>query len=225
MWLGHIINGVDFWSESGGSVKHDSLRIDAGKNQFVATSNWIRNDGIPVCSDESTYQFGAAAGLRWIDVTIIFRADHGLVEFEDTKEGTFAIRTNPNLRLSPDDKLGVEKVTGHALNSNGTTGAAIWGESANWVYYWGEINDETVGIAIFDHPSNLRHPTTWHAREYGLIAANPFGWHYFKNEPKGAGAFVLNSGQTLALRYRVAFQLGQQTADDLNTQFEMFSKK
>ena len=82
------------------------------------------------------------------------------------------------MRLSPDEKRGVEKVTGQALNSNGTSGKSIWGESAKWVYYWGTINDKAVGIAIFDHPSNLRHPTAWHAREYGLVAANPFGLHY-----------------------------------------------
>lgn len=225
MWLGHIINGVDFWSETGGSVKHDSLRIEAEKHQFVANSNWIKNDGTPVCRDESTYRFGAAADSRWIDVTHVFYADHGDVRFEDSKEGTFAIRTNTNLRLSPDEKLGVKKVSGQALNSNGTTGKAIWGESANWVYYWGTINGKTVGIAMFDYPANLRHPTTWHAREYGLVAANPFGLHYFKNEPQGVGAYVVKKGESLSLRYRVVFQLGQQTAAELNKQYEAFAKE
>ena len=35
-----------------------------------------------------------------------------------------------------------------------------------------------AGVAIFDHPSNPQHPTTWHARQYGLIAANPFGLNH-----------------------------------------------
>ena len=225
MWLGHFINGVDFWTETGGSVKHDSLRVEPDKNQFISKSDWIRKDGVPICSDESTYRFGASAQSRWIDATHVFYADHGDIRFEDTKEGTFAIRTHPSLRLSPDEKQGVKTVSGQALNSNGTTGKAIWGESANWVYYWGSINGKTVGIAMFDHPSNLRHPTTWHAREYGLIAANPFGLHYFKNEPKGAGAYVVKNGDTLSLRYRVVFQLGQQTAEELNRQFEKFSQE
>ena len=91
--------------------------------------------------------------------------------------------------------------------------------------YWGPVDGKTVGIAIFDHPENPRHPTTWHAREYGLVAANPFGLHYFKKEKKGAGAHVVKKGDTLSLRYRVVFQLGQQTAEELNKQFESFASK
>jgi len=45
---------------------------------------------------------------------------------------------------------------------------------ADWCDYYGSIGGKTVGIAMFDHPSNPRHPTTWHVRDYGLFAANPF---------------------------------------------------
>ena len=40
----------------------------------------------------------------------------------------------------------------------------------------------TVTIAIFDHPGNPGYPTYWHARGYGLFAANPLGRHIF--DPK-----------------------------------------
>ena len=60
----------------------------------------------------------------------------------------------------------------------------------------------TFGIAMFDHPSNLRHPTTWHARDYGLVAANPFGLHDFsKKNPKGAGNHVIPAGGTQTWKY------------------------
>ena len=55
----------------------------------------------------------------------------------------------------------------------------IWGKRADWVDYYGNVAGEIVGIAIFDHPKNLRHPTYWHARSYGLLAANPFGLREF----------------------------------------------
>ena len=34
---------------------------------------------------------------------------------------------------------------------------------------------EPVTIAILDHRSNPGYPTHWHARGYGLFAANPLG--------------------------------------------------
>ncbi|MEE2825694.1 MAG: DUF6807 family protein, partial [Planctomycetota bacterium] len=72
-------------------------------------------------------------------------------------------------------------------------------------------------------PSNLRHPTTWHAREYGLVAANPFGYHYFKNQPKGAGDYRLKPGESLTLRYRVVFYAGERSADEVEAYFEEFA--
>ena len=32
-------------------------------------------------------------------------------------------------------------------------------------------NGKEYGVAVFDHPQNPRHPTRWHVREYGLLAA------------------------------------------------------
>ena len=74
------------------------------------------------------------------------------------------IRTHPALRL----RGSVAK--GKAVNSGGISGKSVWGKRAEWVDYWGKIGKQTVGVAIFDHPSNPRHPTWWHARDYGLVA-------------------------------------------------------
>lgn len=49
------------------------------------------------------------------------------------------------------------------------------------------MNGEIVGVAIFDHPSNPRHPTWWHVRDYGPFAVNPFGIHDFEKKPAGTG--------------------------------------
>ncbi|MFT5467598.1 MAG: hypothetical protein ACI8UO_002704 [Verrucomicrobiales bacterium] len=54
---------------------------------------------------------------------------------------------------------------------------------AEWVDYIGpDASGKTVGIAMFDHPSNLRYLTHWHSRTYGLLAANQFGTDHF--DPK-----------------------------------------
>lgn len=66
----------------------------------------------------------------------------------------------------------------------------------------------SVGIACFDHPANLRHPTCWHARDYGLFSANPFGLHDFTKAPKGAGRLSLAEGESLTLRHRWLLHAG-----------------
>ena len=66
---------------------------------------------------------------------------------------------------------------------------------------------EVVGIAVMDHPQNLRHPTYWHVRSYGLYAANPFGLSYFVGEGNN-GAYTIPGGESLTLRYRVMIHRG-----------------
>jgi hypothetical protein len=49
-----------------------------------------------------------------------------------------------------------------------------WGRRSAWCDYSGPIQGNVAGIAIFDHPDNP-YPAGWHSRDYGLMAANPFG--------------------------------------------------
>ncbi len=95
------------------------------------------------------------------------------------------------------------------LNSEGKVGEeAIWGKRADWVDYSGVVAGEDLGIAIFDNPANIKHPTYWHARDYGLFAANPFGEHDFYKDPKRDGSVTISQGQSLTLRYRVLIHHG-----------------
>jgi len=57
---------------------------------------------------------------------------------------------------------------------------------------------------------NPRHPTTWHVRDYGLFAANPFGLHDFnpKQNPRGKGDLTVPEGETVTFRYRLFFHAG-----------------
>ncbi|MFK7769500.1 MAG: PmoA family protein [Mariniblastus sp.] len=230
MWISHEINGVHFWTEKGGDVKTtlvetkgESFKED---NAFRATSSWVRaSDGETLLTDQTTYRFGADETSRWIDCTVEYHATHGDFQFDDTKEGLFAIRTHPDLRLSAKPKSGVEKVFGKAVNSEGVSGKDIWGKPAKWLYYFGTIDDVPMGIAMYDHPDNLRHPTTWHARDYGLVTANPFGMHHFLGKEKGAGSFKVKNGDSLKLRYRIDFIKGNPSVDEIEKRFESFSSK
>ena len=227
MWFSHHISGVNFWTEKGGAVKTLTVELPGKtfdeKNGFRTTSSWVRKkNGNTILSDRTTYRFGKGVESRWIDCEINFMASHGNFVFDDSKEGLFAIRTHPDLRLKANRRRGVAKVFGTARNSAGETGPSIWGKRAKWVLYQGPIDSTPMSIAMYDHPNNLRHPTTWHARDYGLVAANPFGWHDFQGTEKGAGAFVVKNKESLTLRYRVEFIKGIASAEGVERRYGLF---
>jgi hypothetical protein len=225
MWVGHIINGVDFWTEKGGRVEMGDFTLDEKKASLHVTSNWFKKDSEqPLLSDLTIYSFGAEENVRWIDVSIRFSSETEDLHFEDTKEGTFAIRTHPHLQLTPSNEEADPTKIATARNSSGDTGKSIWGKKAKWVLYQGVIDQKPIALAILDHPDNLRHPTTWHARDYGLVAANQFGLHEFQGGPVGAGAYIVKRGDALSLRYRTLFIVGEPTDEMIETWYGEFLK-
>ena len=62
-------------------------------------------------------------------------------------------------------------------------------------------------MAIFDSPQNPRHPTYWHARDYGLFALNPFGQSAFDPDRKESN-WKLPAGQKLTFHWRVVIHPG-----------------
>lgn len=229
MWASHEINGVDFWTEKGGVVKTTAIETefaDETDNAILTKSQWVkRTNSQTVLSGETVYWFGGDQNSRWINCLAVFAATHGDIQFEDTKEGLFAIRTHPDLRLTADAKAGVNEVFGNAINSAGVTGKNVWGKRSKWLLYFGSIDGYPVSVAMYDHPANLRHPTTWHARDYGLIAANPFGLHDFLRQQKGAGIHRVGQGDTLELRYRVEFFNAIVTPETIERKFHSFANE
>jgi hypothetical protein len=92
-------------------------------------------------------------------------------------------------------------------SSTGQTGEAVWGTLSQWVTLDGVIDRAPVSLAILDHPTNPGHPAYWHARGYGLFAANPLGQKQFS---KGTAQLNLNlpAGQSVNFRYKVLIQSG-----------------
>ena len=109
------------------------------------------------------------------------------------------------------------------INNKGDEGANAWGKPAAWVDYYGQIDGRSYGVAIFDHKENLRHPTTWHARDYGLFAVNPFGLHDFNLGAKGAGDHTVPLGGSLRFRYRVFFHHGDTKVSQVVEQFSAYA--
>jgi hypothetical protein len=110
------------------------------------------------------------------------------------------------------------------LNSEGKVGVKeIWGKRASWVDYSGEVEGESLGIAIFDNPANVKHPTYWHARDYGLFAVNPFGEHDFYNDRKRDGSVTIAKGEALTFRYRVVIHHGDAAEAQIAAAYQSYS--
>lgn len=139
------------------------------------------------------------------------------VTFGDTKEGTFALRLHPQLQI--DGPVG----RGRFLSSAGVRNQEVWGTRSRWLAAFGPINGREVTVAVLDHPSNPRHPTWWHARAYGLLAANPFGVHDFEGEAAGTGDLIVEAGRPLELAYRVVLALGAPDTRRLESVWRQFA--
>jgi len=208
LWFTHgLINGQDFWHGGEEKVVHERfLEVSGGEVGIIRSQNkYVGKDGQIVCRDTRTHRFyrSSADGGLIMDFEITIYASEGMVVFGDTKEGSMAIRLAPTIRV--EGKVG----GGHIVNSEGDRDGSAWGKRAAWCDYYGPLNGRTVGVAIFDHPENPRHPTWWHVRTYGLFAANPFGVHDFEGKPKRTGDLAVPAGESMTFRYRFYFHKGE----------------
>lgn len=214
MWFTHgDVNGQDFWSEGARAARtvhrgYEEILSGPVYGCFRARTDWIANDGKKIAEDVREVTIYNTAQYRVMDFEITISAVGGPLTFGDTKEGSFGIRVPDSLR--------VRGGGGHIVTAAGLKDSEAWGKRAEWVDYYGPVDGETVGVAILDHPSNLRFPTYWHVRDYGLFAVNPFGLHDFiRGAPPGAGKYTVPEGKTLTFRYRVIFHKGTTEEADI----------
>lgn len=215
MWIGFgDVDGVDFWTEDDkcGKIVQKAIKFDPiapGPYWSIHTNNdWIGPDGKKMLEDERKMAFYSCDAGMIIVSTITLNASQTSVTFNDSKEGFFAIRVAPSLALKDG--------TGHILNSEGVKDADAWGKRAKWVDYTGVVGGKTVGVTMFDSHNNYGYPTYWHARDYGLLAANPFGGKDFTGDEKNSKPFSLAYDNTADFTYVTLIHDGKLSAAQIN---------
>jgi hypothetical protein len=224
IWYGHgDVNGHDFWRELGRDKTGIIVPISAPAYQANAGAATLTAElGLQTAQQEiigtirEEFAFSQADTLRAIDATILIRADKGqALRLGDTEDGGFGMRLADEFRQDRGATL---------LNSEGQKDTEnIWGKPAKWIDYSTTMEGKQVGVAMFDHPSNLRHPTRWHARAYGLCAANPFALADFTGHESNDGSYTVKQGDTLTLRYRVIIHEGKTTPEQIEQLYGQFA--
>lgn len=254
IWMNYeAVNGLDFWNHSTaipsekrhlyGTIIHQQITGTKGSGNnasLSATATWVRPDGKVLLDEKTAYRFSVKNGLFYIDRTTTLTARDTTVVFKDVKDGFFAIRVARELEQPSQqadvfvDALGNkttvpqinnEGVTGRYYGSSGLQGDSVWSSQGPWVMLKGEKDKKQITIGIIDHPTNVGYPTYWHARGYGLFAANPLGRNIFSNGKENLN-LTLAPGKAVTFRYRVVVASGQQlTAAQMNQLTSNFAKE
>ena len=228
IWLNYgDVNGLDFWNNSEaippeerkgyGTIYHQSVdkaENGKGKAMLVTSAVWKSPEDKSMLEEESTYNFMAVDDVRIIDRTTTLTALIDEVKFTDNKEGMFAIRVARELELPSDspselmdahgnvtrvEQMDNTLVKGDYRSADGVTGAEVWGSRCRWMKLSSEIKEEQISLVIIDHPENVGYPTYWHARGYGLFAANTLGQKVF-SEGENELNFSLKKGESVTFR-------------------------
>lgn len=230
LWLNYgDVNGLDFWNNSDavsaerrdemGTIRHgdvESTESGDGAGELVVSAHWLAPDDEPLLAERTRFIFRAAPDVRIIDRITQLTALEQAVSFEDNKEGMLGLRVTRALEMPAEGPVKVvgqdgavvettsnAGVTGRYRNAEGVSGYPdVWGKRARWMTLSGVVEGDSVTVAILDHPANVGHPTYWHARDYGLFAANPLGQAVF-SEGEERLAFALDPGESTTFRYRV----------------------
>ena len=218
LWYSHgDINGVDFWREITGDPAQDKkfpmpvghlvpksepkTASKGNSGMLTAELDLMTPEKKSLGTIVESITFSRQGANHIVDLHVTLRADQGVpLKMGDTEEGSLGLRFADEFRQDRGATL---------LNSDGlVTTEKIWGKRAKWVDYSTMLKGQKVGVAIFDHAKNPKHPTYWHARGYGVCAANAFGEHDFYNDKSRDGSVTIPQGGKLEFRYRVVIHTG-----------------
>jgi Methane oxygenase PmoA len=231
LWLNYEnVNGIDFWNNSEAIKPQDTPKMGTIRQRGIAAArggsdegeleveaDWLTSSKKVLLQEHTRFVFRGGSDFRSVDRITTLRALDEKVVFADAKDGMFGLRVVRALEMPSDKaevftdasgrattvaKLDNTGVNGVYLTSEGKKGEAAWGTRGRWCNLSGKIGDEPVTISIFDHPSNPGFPTYWHARGYGLFAANPLGEKVFSNGREELH-LTLAGHQSVTFRYRI----------------------
>ncbi|MCX8038706.1 MAG: PmoA family protein [Candidatus Sumerlaeia bacterium] len=197
LWMAFSeLSGCDYWRNKNKVVHKEFVQPPTGgegKGAFAVCNLYMgaREDEPPVAREICRIAVHVRPAGYLVVWESVFATDRESCVFGDQEEMGLGVRLATPL---------IEKSGGTVVNSAGVRRAkTAWGRPAEWCDYSGVLDGKRAGIVLMCDPSNFR-PSRFHVRDYGLMAANPFGRKVFGGEPS---TVAVRRGETLRLRYGV----------------------
>ncbi|MBX6312253.1 MAG: PmoA family protein [Isosphaeraceae bacterium] len=213
LWLAFgDLNGVDYWRTKD-RIRHvgfvEEPKGSPGRGAFAVRNRYEKDSeviGEEVC--RLTIAVCPAGYLLIWDSQ--FHPKGGDLVFGDQEEMGLGIRMATPLAVVNGGRI---------IDSEGRINEAqVWGKQADWCAYGGEIDGKQVGVLLMLHPKNFRR-SWFHARDYGLLVANPFGRNAFTKSEKSR--VVIHPGEVLRLRFGVLIYGGPaESSPDLSAAYQ-----
>jgi len=246
------VNGLDFWNNSYaippekkhsyGWIKTDHIIETSSGTKGILSyhANWTNQQNEVLLEETTRFEFSGTDHQRIIDRVTVLKANTNLL-FADAKDGLLGIRVAHALQIPTskdqqftDDKGNATVVkggsdaiaNGNFISSEGKLGDSVWSTRGRWCKMYGRMGKDSVSIVVIDHPHNPNYPTYWHARGYGLFAANPLGEKIFTNGQKVKNLSI-KKGDSVAFRYRVIIDEGINSLSlkEINKQADEFGRQ
>jgi hypothetical protein len=252
LWFNYgNVNGLDFWNNSTaipdsaaarmGTIIHRKVLStkDGPEGHLDVSSDWVDYKGTVILQEHTQFVFRAGTNSRTIDRITTLTAPGHDVSFTDNKEGVIGLRvargleqpsTTPETFLDASGRatsvpvLDNTGVTGNYTSSEGKQGDAVWGTRGRWTMLTGSIGNDPITIAMLDHPQNVGYPTFWHARGYGLFAANNFGQKALSNG-KNELNYILKANNSVTMRHEIVILNGTASPADIEAYWGDFSAR
>jgi hypothetical protein len=212
LWLGFSdLSGADPWRRKTAvrfaGLAGEPATVDGGV-RFTARIDYLAGpadtpDAAVVCRERSTLTLrdvelaGHPVRLVLWEAELSPGGDSPLV-FGDVEEMGLGVRLARGLAPA----RGGRYVASHG----GRDEAGVFGRAADWVDARGTSDGRAAGVMIVNLPGNPRAPF-FHARDYGLLLANPFGRRAYRDRGK-AKPLSVAPGASLRLAYAIVVHDG-----------------
>ncbi len=178
IWLTFAgINGNDYWRLKQ-KTEHEMFvgkpEGGSGRGTFTVSNYYLDKEGKRIAHEICKYTILAHPGYYLLIYDSTISSDENDLVFGDDQEYGLGIRVATPI---------AEQFGGKVLNAEGLTKVGkdpsddpenLYGKPSKWCDYSGVIDDTLIGMTVMPDPKNFR-KSWFHARDYGLIAANPFG--------------------------------------------------